>query len=184
MKSLREKALLAAIGMLVLYALAAGMWFLNLDKKMAWCPRSWAKAIGDYEKACKNYRDECKLISEKKLWEERYEAEQSVIPSFRAGEATATTWQRKIGDLAEKHHISFSQCTPGTEMQSGGDVLQLPIELKNMECALESLVKFMHELENTEDAGMFDIQVLNVKPSNKKGYLKGSMTIYCAYKRD
>ena len=41
----------------------------------------------------------------------------------------------------------------------------------------------MHELENT-DQGMFDFSSLVFKPSSKKGYLKGSFTVTCAYMRE
>ena len=55
--------------------------------------------------------------------------------------------------------------------------------MRNWEGALESLVKFMHEIENTSE-GMFDMGSLNFKPSAKKGYLKGSFTLTCAYMRE
>ena len=55
--------------------------------------------------------------------------------------------------------------------------------MRNWEGALESLVKFMHELENTTE-GMFDVGYLNFKPSSKKGYMKGSFTLTCAYMRE
>ena len=41
----------------------------------------------------------------------------------------------------------------------------------------------MHELENT-DKGMFDFHSLAFKPSSKKGYLKGSFVLTCAYMRE
>ena len=104
------------------------------------------------------------------------------MPTFAFGKATDTTWQRKMDELAEKHHISISERQPGKEVEKG-DVLELPIEVKNWEGALESLVKFMHELENTSD-GMFDVGYLSFKPSPKKGYLKGSFTLTCAYMRE
>ena len=61
--------------------------------------------------------------------------------------------------------------------------MELPIEVKSWEGSLEALVKFMHALENTSD-GMFDIKEINLKPSQKKGYLKGSLSITCAYMRE
>ncbi len=41
----------------------------------------------------------------------------------------------------------------------------------------------MHALENSTD-GMFDIKEISLKPSQKKGYLKGSLSITCAYMRE
>jgi hypothetical protein len=41
----------------------------------------------------------------------------------------------------------------------------------------------MYALENAEQ-GMFDLKNLNFKPSSKKGYLRGSFTLTCAYMRE
>ena len=73
------------------------------------------------------------------------------MPTFEAGKATDTTWLGKMDALAAKHHISISQRQSGKEVESG-EVLELPIEVRSWEGALESLVKFMHELENTDDS--------------------------------
>ena len=173
--SLREKALLAVIGMIALYAFAVILWFTAQES-------AWAKARKAYDKAKTTYRNECKLIAEKQKWNQAYEDEKAQMPTFEFGKATDTTWLQKMDELAEKHHISISQRQGGKEIEKG-DVLELPIEVRNWEGALESLVRFMHELENTSE-GMFDIGSLNFKPSSKKGYLKGSFTLTCAYMRE
>ena len=41
----------------------------------------------------------------------------------------------------------------------------------------------MHALENTPE-GMFDVKEISLKPSQKKGYLRGSRSITCAYMRE
>lgn len=180
--SLREKAVLATLGVVVLYAVLAGLWFLNLDRKMGWCPKSWGDAIRKYESARRTYRDECRLISEKDEWVQAYEDEKSAMPTFGAGRATDTTWLSKMDELASKHHVTISQRQAGKET-AAGDVMELEIDVRNWEGALESLVRFVHELENT-DEGMFDIKSISFKPSSKKGYLKGSFTLTCAYMRE
>ena len=174
-KSLREKAVMATVGVIALYAVAVGVWFLSAES-------AWKKAAKNYAKACDTYRKEVKLIGEKQKWTEAYETEKAAMPTFEAGKATDTTWQRKIDDLASKHHISIASKQPGKEVEAG-DVLELPIEIRSWEGCLEALVRFMHELENTSD-GMFDITQLSFKPSSKKGYLRGSMTLNCAYMRE
>jgi len=179
--SLKQKAVLAALGALAAYAVLAAVWFMNLDRKMGWCPKSWGDAMRNYEKACKTYKDECKLIGQKQKWTDAYEDEKKAMPTFETGKATDTTWQRKLDEIAAKHHISISQRQAGKEVIAG-EVLELPIEVKSWEGALESLVKFMHELENT-DEGMFDIRSISLKPSSKRGYLKGSFVLTCAYMR-
>jgi len=178
---LKQKAVLAILGAVVAYAILVAMWFMNLDRKMGWCPKAWGDAMRSYEKACKTYRDECRLIAQKTKWTEAYEDEKKAMPTFEIGKATDTTWQRKLDEIAAKHHIAIAQRQAGKESVAG-EVLELPIEVKSWEGALESLVKFMHELENT-DEGMFDIRSLSLKPSAKRGYLKGSFTLTCAYMR-
>ena len=172
---LREKAVLAVIGVVALYALAAALWFLRQGGE-------WSKSVKSYERACKNYRDECRLIADKAKWTESYEEEKSQMPMFESGKATDTTWLQKMDELAAKHYIQISNRQGGKEVEAG-EVLELPIEVKNWEGALESLVRFMHELENTSE-GMFDVRAISFKPSSKKGYLKGSFTLTCAYMRE
>ena len=174
-KTLREKAILAMLGMVVLYAFAVILWFMSAES-------SWKKAAKAYDKAKKTYQGEVKLIGEKRKWTDAYENEKATMPTFEAGKATDTTWRRKLDEIAVKHMIVISSAQTGKEVEAG-DVLELPIEVKSWEGCLEALVKFMHELENTND-GMFDITQLNFKPSTKKGYLRGSFTLNCAYMRE
>jgi len=173
--SLKEKAVLASLGMILLYGLAVALWFTSQEA-------AWKKAAKAYDRAKAQYESERRLIGEKARWNQAYEDEKALMPTFEAGKATDTTWLGKMDALAAKHHITISQRQSGKETESG-EVLELPIEVKSWEGALESLVKFMHELENT-DEGMFDIRSLNFKPSAKKGYLKGSFTLTCAYMRE
>ena len=174
-KTLREKALMAVVGVVVLYAIAAFVWFFSAES-------SWKKAAKAYAKAKDAYQKEVKLIGEKRKWAEAYEDEKATMKTFEAGKATDTTWRRKLDEIAERNRIVISSAQTGKEIEAG-DVLELPIDVKSWEGCLESLVKFMHELENTGD-GMFDITQLNFKPSSKKGYLRGSFTLNCAYMRE
>ncbi len=173
--SLREKAVLSVLGMVLLYFLAVGLWFMSQKD-------AWRKAARSYAQARKTYRDECRLIAERQKWNQAYEDEKALMPTFEEGKATDTTWQRKMEEIATKNHISISQRQVGKEDEAG-DVYELPIEVKSWEGALESLVKFLHELENT-DEGMFDVRMINMRPSSKRGYLKGSLTVTCAYMRE
>ena len=174
-KSLREKVVFAVLGVVALYAFAVVLWFMSQED-------AWKEAAKAYDRAKKTYESERKLIGERQKWNDAYEEEKAQMPTFALGKATDTTWLQKLDELAEKHHISISQRQPGKEIEKG-DVLELQIEVRNWEGALESLVRFMHELENTSE-GMFDIGYLNFKPSSKKGYMKGSFTLTCAYMRE
>ena len=170
--SLKEKAVLAVVGMVLLYVLAAGLWFFSQKD-------AWTKAAKNYRRARDKYAAECTLIAEKRQWEDRYAEERSRMPLFEREKQTDTTWLRKMDELAEKHHLSISQRQPG-KADEAGEVIELPIDVKGWEGSLEALVRFIHELENTDD-GMFDIRSISFKPSSKRGYLKGSFTLTCAY---
>lgn len=174
-KSLREKALMAVVGVVALYAIAALMWFVSVES-------AWKKAAKGYAKARDTYAKEVKLISEKRKWTEAYETEKAAMPTFEIGKATDTTWRRKLDEIAEKNHVLITSAQTGKEAEVG-DVLELPIEVKSWEGCLETLVRTMHELENTTE-GMFDITQLSFKPSSKKGYLRGSFVLNCAYMRE
>ena len=172
--SLKSKAVASVLVMVALYALAAGLWFIRQSVE-------WKKSARAYTNAKAKYVKECALIAEKGKWDEAYEEERAQMPTFEVGKQTDTTWLQKMDELAAKHHIVISQRQGGKEVEAD-EVLELPIEVKNWEGALESLGPFLHELENTSD-GMFDIRALNFKP-NRKGYLKGSFTLTCAYMRE
>lgn len=174
-RNLREKAVMATLGVLALYAVAAGIWFLSAES-------AWKRAAKNYAKAKDTYQRELKLIGEKRKWTEAYETEKAAMPTFEAGKATDTTWRRKLDELAAKHHVLISAAQTGKEIEAG-EVLELPIEVRSWEGSLEGLVRLLHELENTED-GMFDVTQINFKPSSKKGYLRGSFTLNCAYMRE
>jgi hypothetical protein len=172
--ALKEKAILAILAMVGVYALAVVAWFVTQQA-------AWKKSAKAYQTACENYEKECKLIAQKQKWFNAYEEEKAAMPMFEEGKSTGTTWQRKMEELAVKHHITISQRQAGKE-DAAGDVLELSIEVKKWEGALESLVQFLHELENT-DEGMFDVRSLVMRPSSKKGYLTGSFVVTCAYMR-
>ena len=174
-KTLREKAILAMLGVIALYAFAVILWFASAES-------SWKKAAKAYDKAKKTYENEVKLIGEKRKWVDAYENEKATMPTFESGKATDTTWRRKLDEIAERHNIVISSAQTGAEVEAG-DVLELPIEVRSWDGSLEALTRFMHELENTND-GMFDITQLNFKPSSKRGYLRGSFTLNCAYMRE
>ena len=176
--SLKEKAVLAVLAVVVLYAIAGALWFMRQGGRTG----EWAKAAKAYHRECDRYAAECRLISRKAELSDSYEEEKALMPTFETGKTTDTTWLQKMDELAAKHYIQISSRQGGKEVEAG-EVLELTIDVKNWEGALEPLVKFLHELENTSE-GMFDVRSLNFRPSNKRGFLKGSFALTCAYMRE
>lgn len=175
MKGLHEKAAMAVIGVIVLYAIAIALWFTISES-------AWKKAAKAYERESQRYAKEEKLISQKRKWNELYESEKAAMPTFEIGKATDTTWLRKVEEIAKTNRVLITQIDSGDESEAG-DVLELPLEVKSFEASLEALVKFMYQLESSNE-GMFDISEMSIKPSSKKGYLKGSLSLTCAYMRE
>lgn len=172
---LKEKAMMAVVAVVVLYAVAVGVWFFSAES-------AWKRAAKAYGKECDRYEQEEKLIAEKRKWNELYDREKAAMPTFESGKATDTVWLRKVEDLARTNLVLITSIDSGKEVEAG-DVLELQIEVKSWEGSLEALVKFMHALENSTD-GMFDVKEISLKPSQKKGYLRGSLSITCAYMRE
>lgn len=172
---LKEKAVMAVAAVVVLYAVAVGVWFFSAES-------AWKRAAKAYGRECDRYEQEEKLISERRKWNDLYDREKAAMPTFEAGKATDTVWLRKVEDLARTNLVQITSIDSGKEVEAG-DVLELPIEVKSWEGSLEALVKFMHALENSTD-GMFDVKEISLKPSQKKGYLRGSLSITCAYMRE
>lgn len=171
---MKQRALVATLVVIGLYAVGAALWFTT-------CQASWKKAAKTFAKSKETYFQEEKLISEKSKWRQAYDDEKALMPVFEVGKATDTTWLQKMDEIASRHHVSISQRKVTAETDAG-EVKELVIEVSNWEGALESLVGFLHELENTSD-GMFDISSLSFKPA-KGGFLKGGFSLTCAYMRE
>ena len=173
--SLRQKAVFAVLAVVGLYAVAALTWFLSAES-------AWKKAARRYEQAKATYAKEERLIADKAKWDAAYEAETAAMPTFAAGRATDTTWLQKMGEVANRNLIQISQRGTQKEKLEIDDVTVLPIDA-SWEGSLEALVKFLYELENSKE-GLFDVAELDFKPSAKKGYLRGTFTLNCAYMRE
>lgn len=173
---LKEKAVASVLAMVVLYVAAVAMWFLHSEA-------AWKKAASKYEAACRTYQKQVETIANKARYEEDYERAKSLLPSFDANMAADTTWRDKMRSIASKNLVIVSDDAAESEIVKE-DVQVLPIKVGAWEASLEALVKFLYELENT-DEGMFDITELNMRPNpSKKGYLRGSFTLHCAYMRE
>jgi len=173
-KSLKEKAVLAVVGVIVLYAIAAATWFLHAEG-------AWKKAAKTYGKEKERFAREEKLIGEKQKWTDAYETEKAAMPVFEQGKSTQTFWLRKVEDIAKKHLVLISNIESKAETEAD-EVYEIQVGVR-FEASLEAWVKFCHELENS-DEGMFDFSQVSMKPSSKRGYLIGSFTLNCAYMRE
>ena len=172
--SLKEKAVFAGLGVFLAYALGAGWWMMSGKASIEDAKKQMerAKSICEREK---------RLISERPEWDERYEEEAALIPEVGDGDNSDTVWMSVMDKIAQDNSVFITERRPGKEEMSG-DMQQTTVDIK-WTAALESLVKFMHELENTDD-GKFDIQSLSFSPGKRKGFLSGTLTLTCIFKRN
>ena len=173
--SRRDRMIAAIGGVIVLYALAAGLWFMSQEQ-------AWKTAAKKYETSAKKTLSEKKLISQRQKWNDAYEEEREKMPVFSEDAKDVDThWLSRMDALAQECHVSISQRQAGQQVEAG-DVFEQPIDVKRWEASISSLVKFMYALESEKEA-MFDVREISVKPSSHKGYLTGSFKLACAYMR-
>ena len=173
--SLRDRAIMLSVVVLALYGLAAVLWFMKFQ-------REWTKSAKDYGTAVKTYQRERNLIARRAALEEEYREEEENIPDLEENELANVLWQSRLSALANENNLTINRQNYGKEEQEG--VLnKLEIDLE-WTASLQSLVKFLYALE-TADHAMFDVRSIGISNSGKNtGYLKGKMTICCAYLRD
>lgn len=178
--SRRDRTLLAIGVGVVLYGIAAYLWFGGVSSNKArpwWRPAMWDGSIRSYERAVKSLAGEKKLISRKEEWRERAEGESEKMPVAGMDESTQVRWQRALEKIASDHYIRLVSEQPKDEEEHGG-VWEMPIELK-YEAALGKLVEFLYALEHSREA-MFDVRDIDITAKNN-GVLAGKMTLTCAY---
>lgn len=171
--ALKERILLAILGVVVLYAFAVGFWFMHSNQ-------AWKGAERRYKSACATYAREAKLIGERGKWNDLYDEEAANIPTIEGVQSADNVWLPRMDAIAASNHV-FLSSTKLQKEEETGEMMQIKIESK-WEAGLEPLVKFLHELENTS-VGSFDVENLNFSPSRKPGYLTGTFTLVCIYYR-
>lgn len=170
---MKERALVAALCVAAAYAFAAGYWFIFGEQ-------SWKDAQKKLKRTQDAYERERKTISQRTMWDERYDEEASQIPVVEAGQGADTVWMGVMDAIAKESNVFVTERRPGKEEVSG-DMQQTTVDIR-WNGAFESLVKFLYALENS-DKGKFDVQSINFAPGKRKGYLSGSMTLVCIFKR-
>ncbi len=171
--SLKERILVSVLGVIALYAFAAGFWFLHARQ-------AWTGAERRYKSARATYEREAKLIGERGKWDALYEEEAANIPVIEGLQGSDTVWLPRMDAIAASNHVYLSSSKLQKEEETG-EMMQIKIESR-WEAGLEPLVKFLHELENTAQ-GSFDVENLSFAPSRKPGYLTGTFTLVCIYYR-
>ena len=170
--SSREKNMLIVVGVLMLCAFSA----LCYKKQV----EDWRLARKAYRIAQRKFDAEKALIKARPEWDARYEKMRSLMPVFPYERDVDTHWLNVMDTVAQRNNLTITRRQASKELEVG-DVFELPVECKDWEGTLESLVKFLYDL--SQQGAMLDIRNLYVRPSARPGFLKGSFTLYCAYMR-
>ncbi|NLB69450.1 MAG: hypothetical protein GX804_07185 [Lentisphaerae bacterium] len=121
------------------------------------------------------------LIAAKPDWSARYDLIKDQMPIFEPGRPVDTYWLNKMDNAANENGVRIRnrQAKAETVISDGSE---FPIEVRDWEATLESILRFMYVLQS--QGAMLDIRELRISPiPNRQGYLKGSFVLYCAYMR-
>ncbi|MBP5511749.1 MAG: hypothetical protein J6Z49_12600 [Kiritimatiellae bacterium] len=168
----RDKNLLMVVGVLVLYAILAFSYRPQMEK--------WQRVQRIHASAEKKLADENKLISERQEWNDRYDEMQALMPVFPYDKDVDTHWLSLMDSVARTNNLAIARRQAGTEVEVG-DVFELPIDCKDWEGSLRSLVYFLWSLN--QKGAMLDIRQMFIRPSQRAGFLRGTFTLCCAYMR-
>ena len=176
-KSRRDRMVIAIVVVVVLYALAALLWFTGRQP-------AWKKARADYEKEVKKFQREKALINDRALWEERAETKRLRMPQVQEDDNPGTRWERVIERLAKEYHVSVGKGLKAAQQveEDHGGVWEMPVEVKYDNTSLLRLVEFLYALNNAEDA-MMDVREIDINADRGKnaGALHGKIVLTCAY---
>ena len=122
------------------------------------------------------------LVGQRGAIEARFAELKDLMPVFPPDKRVDTHWLGIMDAAASQNGMSISRRQPGAE-KLDGDVYELPIECREFEGSLESVVRFLYDVQN--EGVMLDIRSLTVRPSPQNpALLRGQFTLYCAYMRE
>ena len=172
--SSKEKNMLLVGLIVVLYGIAAVCYKAQMP--------NWKSTQRVYQSAEKKLKDERALIAARETWKGEYETMRGFMPVFPYEKDMQTHWLRLMEDTARVEGLSINRRQAAPKEIEVGDVCELPIDCKDWEGDLDSLVNFLYQL-GTLEGSMLDMRQLYIKPTNKAGVLKGTFTLYSAYMR-
>jgi len=119
------------------------------------------------------------ILQQQDKWEKEFVALGRNLPPIPKGQNVDVYWLSMMDQMATTHGLKVIKRQVGDE-KALGDVFELPIECKEWEGTLDSLVLFLVDLQSR--GAMLDLRQLLVKPKGQ-GVLRGRFMLYCAYRR-
>ena len=155
-----------------LFAVSIGMAKPRIEK--------WKAMSVEKDALARKIEASAKLVAEKGKWAGEVEGLNKMLPSFPVGKEVDVHWLSVIEQVASNNGLKLIKRQKGDEKQVG-DVYELPIECREWQANLDSLVRFLFDLQN--QGAMLDVRQLLVEPKGK-GVLGGRFVLYCAFTRD
>ncbi len=141
---------------------------------------AWRERIARLESLRRERTAARELIEMGPQWREHYDEVRNQMPVFGNGVQVDTYWMSIMDRLADEYSVSITRRNVGREARVG-DVYEFTTDCQ-WEGPLDAVAKFLCALQ---DAGaMLDVRDLVLRThGNRKGFLRGSFTLYCAYMR-
>lgn len=140
----------------------------------------WKALKADQAQQRTEIEQDQRLLDDRARWEQEFDSLRQYLPQFPADKKMDIHWLSIMDSLASKHGVRISRRDVGEEKRLG-DVYELPIDVRDWEGTLESLVHFLFELQT--QGAMLDIRQLSMKP-NEQRVLRGRFILYCAFTRE
>jgi hypothetical protein len=170
----REKAMAAATAVVLLF----GVLGISAKGRL----EAWRVRRAAFDERTRTLARQRLLIENRADWESRYAALKDLMPVFAADRQVDTYWLGTMDKAASKHGLSIVKRQVGAE-KLAGDVHEFTIECREWEGSLESLVRFLYDLQS--EGVMLDMRQLFVRPHPANpGLLRGSFTLTCAFLRE
>lgn len=116
------------------------------------------------------------LVAEADRWQAELAELSGLLPVYRP----SSHWLASMDNIANTHGLRILQRRSADEEHSG-ELYELPIEVSEWEGTLESLVRFLYDLQS--DGLLMDVRQLSIRPA-RGSMLRGRFILYAAYSRD
>ena len=141
---------------------------------------AWRDSLSRLDGLRRNRAEARELIEMGPQWRAKYDEVRGEMPVFEPGRQVDTYWMSEMDRLAREYGVSITRRKVGNETPTG-DVFEFSTECE-WEAPLDSFAKFLHAMQAA--GAMLDVRELVIRTQErKKGYLRGSFVLHCAYMR-
>ena len=130
--------------------------------------------------AMRDIEQDMQLVERRAQWEKELADLSRRLPVHPADKQMDTYWLAVMDDVAVKHGVKITKRQAGAEKKNG-HLYELPIDCKEWEADLSSIIHFLFDLQ--EEGDMIDVQQLYIRP-REGGLLRGRFNLNCAYTRE